>query len=78
MRWHGADHPDEESEKQGSAADHQMGVSLLSTMLAGPIMFGAIAWLLGRWWGVPWLPAVGIVAGMVLSIYIIWMRYGRQ
>ncbi|MDO5740961.1 MAG: hypothetical protein Q4P07_12535 [Ornithinimicrobium sp.] len=70
--------PARDEDYPGLAPEHSMGTSVLSYLLAGPILFGGIAWLIGRWTGLEWLSAVGILAGMGMSIYIIWVRYGTQ
>lgn len=70
--------PPRDEDYPGLAPEHSMGTSVLSYLLAGPILFGGIAWLVGRWVGLEWLSAVGILAGMGMSIYIIWVRYGTQ
>jgi len=42
------------------------------------VLFGGIGWGLDSLLGTTWLVAVGIVAGMALSLYLIWFRYGTQ
>jgi len=50
----------------------------MAYVLAGPLTFGPIGWgadhLLGTSWGLP----LGILAGMVLSLYYVWFRYGTR
>lgn len=52
--------------------------NVVSYLITGPAMFGAIGWGLDRWLGTSWLVAVGIVGGMALSLYLVWFRYGTQ
>jgi len=52
--------------------------NVVSYLITGPAMFGAIGWGLDRWLGTTWLVAVGIVGGMALSLYLVWFRYGTQ
>ena len=47
-------------------------------MLTGPLIYGGIGYLLDRWLGTNWIVGVGIVGGMVLSLYLIWFRYGSH
>ena len=47
-------------------------------LLTGPGIYGGLGWLLDRWWGTAFMAPVGIVAGMALSIYLIWFRYGSH
>jgi Flp pilus assembly protein TadB len=52
--------------------------NVVSYLITGPAMFGAVGWGLDHWLGTTWLVAVGIVGGMVLSLYLVWFRYGTQ
>lgn len=55
-----------------------MGSTVLAYLITGPMVFGAAGWLLDRWLTVTGFVAVGIVLGMALSLYIIWLRYGTS
>lgn len=70
--------PVREDEVVGMAAETHLGTAVLSYLLSGPIMFGGLAWLAGRALGQDWLVAVGVLVGMALSMYIIWLRYGKS
>lgn len=59
------------------AAD-AMGSTVLAHLITGPVLFGGLGWLLDRWLGVTVFVAVGIILGMGLSLYIIWLRYGTS
>jgi F0F1-type ATP synthase assembly protein I len=52
--------------------------NVVSYLISGPVLFGGIGWGLDSLLGTTWLVAVGIVAGMALSLYLIWFRYGTQ
>ena len=52
--------------------------NVVSYLITGPAMFGAVVWGLDHWLGTTWLVAVGIVGGMALSLYLVWFRYGTQ
>ncbi|HYN29678.1 MAG TPA: AtpZ/AtpI family protein [Dermatophilaceae bacterium] len=52
--------------------------NVVSYLLSGPILFGGIGHGLDLWWGTSWLVAVGILAGMALSMYLVWFRYGTS
>lgn len=47
-------------------------------MLSGPLIYGGLGALADHWLGTSWLVGVGIVAGMGLSLYLIWFRYGSH
>lgn len=50
----------------------------LAYVLAGPLVFGLPAYLLDRWLGTSWVVLLGILLGMTVSLYLVWVRYGRQ
>lgn len=52
--------------------------NVVSYLITGPAMFGAVGFGLDHWVGTTWLVAVGIVGGMALSLYLVWFRYGTQ
>ncbi|WP_446664524.1 AtpZ/AtpI family protein [Flexivirga sp. B27] len=55
-----------------------VGVSALSYLLSGPVVFALIGFGLDRWLHTGFLVLVGLLAGMALSIYLIWFRYGAE
>ncbi|UJH70635.1 hypothetical protein [Ornithinimicrobium sp. INDO-MA30-4] len=62
----------------GTAADSHLATSVIAYLLSGPITFGGLGFLLDWWLGTSFLVPVGIIAGMTMSIYVIWLRYGSQ
>ncbi|SMC31430.1 Putative F0F1-ATPase subunit Ca2+/Mg2+ transporter [Janibacter indicus] len=61
-----------------AAASDAMAATVLAHLITGPILYGAIGWLLDRWLGTSFLVIIGIVGGMALSLYVIWLRYGTS
>lgn len=59
------------------AAD-AMGSTVLAHLISGPLLFGGLGWLVDRWLGITVFVAVGILVGMGLSLYTIWLRYGTS
>lgn len=53
--------------------------SMISTLLAGPIVWGFIGSLVDRWQETSrvYLP-IGVVLGFVTSFYIVFVRFGRN
>jgi ATP synthase protein I len=54
------------------------GWSILSYMLGGMALYGALGWLIGRWTGIAVLFPVGMLVGLGLAITLIILRYGRH
>lgn len=50
---------------------------VLSYLLTGVFLFGGIGWGLDRLLGTTFLVVVGLLAGASLSIYVIYLRFGR-
>ncbi len=55
-----------------------MGSTVLAYLITGPLLFGGLGWMVDRWLGVTLFIALGIVGGMGLSLYTIWLRYGTS
>ncbi len=67
-----------EAERAASSRDHDAGTKTIAYLFSGALVYGGIGWGLDRWLGTAWLMPVGIVAGMALSLYLIWFRYGTD
>ena len=66
--------PPEQPRKPGGGGD--VVWSILGTLVAGVLAWGAIGWLLDRWLGTSYLVAVGILVGAAGAFYLIVRRYG--
>ena len=53
--------------------------SVIGTLLAGIVVWGGVGWLLDRWLGFDglFLP-IGMLLGVGVAIYVIYLRYGRD
>lgn len=65
-----------EAEVRGRGVETEPAVGVTSYLLAGPLCFGGIGYGLDRWLGTTGVVAVGVLLGMALSLYVIWLRYG--
>ncbi|NLJ52858.1 MAG: AtpZ/AtpI family protein [Intrasporangiaceae bacterium] len=54
-----------------------MGSTVIAYLVTGPLVFGGLGWLITRWTDITLFIPVGMLAGMALSLYTIWLRYGR-
>ena len=61
----------------GVAKQTDLGNAVIAYLIAGPLTFGGLGWLADWGLGTRFLLPVGVVLGMVLSLYVIWLRYGR-
>jgi ATP synthase protein I len=52
--------------------------SVPSYLLSGMVIWGGIGWLLSRWTGQDWLVPIGLIIGVVLAVYLVYVKYGRH
>jgi F0F1-type ATP synthase assembly protein I len=52
--------------------------NVVSYLISGPVMLGGLGWGVDHVLGTSWVVMVGILAGMALSLYLIWFRYGTD
>ena len=52
--------------------------SIIGYLLSGLIIWGGIGWGLDRWLGTTYLVLAGILFGAGASIYLVWLRFGRD
>ena len=72
------DSPDgDQPQRSPMAAASDLGAQITSYLIAGPLTFGAIGWGLDKLLHTGFLVPVGVLAGVALSMYVIWLRYGR-
>ena len=52
--------------------------SIVGYLLSGLLIWGGIGWGLDRWLGTTYLVLVGMLLGVGASIYLVWLRFGRD
>ena len=52
------------------------GWAVLTTLIGGFVLWGAIGWALDRWWNTHFLTPAGLLVGMALGIYAVVARHG--
>ena len=52
--------------------------SIVGHLLSGLIIWGGIGWGLDRWLGSTYLVLAGMLLGAGASIYLVWLRFGRD
>jgi F0F1-type ATP synthase assembly protein I len=51
--------------------------TVLAYLISGPLLYGGLGWLADRWLGTePVFVLVGVMGGMALALYVVWVRYG--
>jgi ATP synthase protein I len=55
------------------------GFAISATLLAGVAVYGLVGYLIDRLAGTPKVfTAIGMVVGAALSIYLVYLRYGKE
>lgn len=53
--------------------------TVLAHLISGPLLYGGLGWLADRWLGTdPVFLLIGILGGMTLALYLVWVRYGAH
>ena len=68
--------PDPDAGYPGMAPSRE--ADALALVISGPVLFGGIGWLLDHFLHTGFLLPVGLVGGMALSLYLIWVRYSTH
>ncbi|GAB3704123.1 hypothetical protein [Mariniluteicoccus flavus] len=63
--------------EQGSGG-HNDGMAVLSYLIAGILFYGGLGWLGDHFLHTKFLLPLGLILGMVGSIYLIIKRYGQS
>jgi ATP synthase protein I len=70
---------DDDAHRPAGAAGEAAAWTVLAYLLTGPLLYGGLGWLADRWLGTePVFVLVGIVGGMALALYVVWVRYGTH
>ncbi|MGL4743982.1 MAG: hypothetical protein ACRCXL_06280 [Dermatophilaceae bacterium] len=54
-----------------------MGATVTAYLITGPVCGGALGYAIDVLADIRFFIVVGLLAGMALSVYTIWLRYGR-
>lgn len=52
--------------------------SIFGYLLSGLIFWGGVGWLLDHWLKTHFFLLGGLLLGMGASIYLVWLRFGRD
>jgi ATP synthase protein I len=51
--------------------------SVPSYLLSGMIIWGGAGWLLSRWTGVDIFIPIGLIIGVGLAVYLVYIKFGK-
>ncbi len=54
------------------------GLKIIGILIAGPLFYGGIGWVVDRVLGTSWGLPVGLVAGVALGAYWVTKKYGTK
>ena len=74
---HASDFASDETSPPPEQGGSEQGMRVLSYLLGGMLLYGALGWVGDRFFETQFLMPVGIVLGMALSIFMIIRRFGR-
>ena len=71
--------PNQDPKHSNAGPGEDMAWSIISTLLAGPIVWGGVGLLVDNFVGTTrvFVP-LGVVLGFVTSFYIVYVRFGRD
>lgn len=55
----------------------RLGATVTAYLISGPVVYAFLGWLADQWLGTRFLLPVGLLGGMALSLYVVWLRYGK-
>ncbi len=62
----------------GGSGEESAAWSIVGYLISGLVIWGAIGYGLDSWWHTHFALPVGLILGAGASLYLIWLRYGRE
>jgi len=62
----------------GPRGGENAGWTIFSYLIAGMAVYGGIGWLIALWTGYRVIFPLGMLVGLILSVVLIFYRYGRS
>lgn len=62
--------------QRGVAGGSDDGMAVLSYVLSGILLYGGLGWAGAHFLGQQWMLPVGLILGLLASVYVIIKRYG--
>lgn len=73
-----SERPSEPEHTPAMGAQTNIATDVIAYLLAGPLLFGGAGFLLDHVLNITLFVVIGLLVGMALSMYIIWLRYGTS
>jgi F0F1-type ATP synthase assembly protein I len=78
MREQGSSHQaEQQSQRSVKAHAVDQGVTVLSYLIGGVLVYGGLGWLGDHFFGTKFLLPLGIILGAALAVYAIIKRFGK-
>ena len=80
MHQEGSDSPptDPQPGPPRASRDANEAWSIVSYLISGMVFWGGLGWVLARWTGFEGFIPIGLIIGIVVAFYLIWLRYLRD
>ena len=67
-----------EDDSKNSQNEEKALWSIIGYLLAGLFIWGGIGWSLDQWLGTTYCLLIGLFLGAAASVYLVWLRFGRD
>jgi len=70
---------DDDAQRGADPVGEAAAWTVLAYLISGPLVYGGLGWLADRWLDTsPVFVLIGILGGMALALYVVWVRYGTH
>lgn len=68
--------PSPEQAERQSPTRSEDGMAVIATILSGIILYGGLGWVGDHFLHTSWMLPLGLIVGLMVSIYLVYKRYG--
>jgi len=68
----------DEDDSKNSQNEENALWSIVGYLLTGLFIWGGIGWGFDRWLGTTYCVLIGLFLGAGASVYLVWLRFGRD
>ena len=66
---------DDDAHRDSGAAGEAEAWTVLARLIAGPVLYGGLGWVLDHWLGTRFFLPIGVIVGEGLALYVVLIRY---